>query len=171
MSDDTLPVVSKGPNAFDAVLDPIVPSLEQVGNLSEDELFELTRRIRLRQLAIDLNNNGGQLSDDPKVRKVQLDMMKDLDSQAAKIKLIGAKEKANAGQKEAVLAVTAMMRMLGDDPMRQVAAPAVDSELARRRPSIDSLEHLKPLEAVPDETQVGVDGTTFEDFLERTGKA
>jgi D-ribose pyranose/furanose isomerase RbsD len=167
MNDESLPVVPKGPNALDAVLDPTVPSLNQVPDLSEDEVLLLTRKIRLRQLQIDLNSNEGQLSDDPEVRKVQLAMLKDLDSQAAKIKMIGAKEKATAVHKEAVQAVGEMMRMMGDDPLRRKTP--LDGESRRVRPSIKDLPHLKPLEIVPDETQVGVDHTTYEELLERTG--
>src|SRR5690606_33324864 len=100
-------------------LDPGTPSLGQVPDLNEDDVLALTRRVRLRQLAIDLNANNGQLSTDLEERKAQLALMKDLDSQATKIKLIGAKERIGAADREAAIAVARMLQMMPDDPLRR----------------------------------------------------
>jgi len=168
MSDENLPVAGKGPNALDQILEPTVPSLDQVPDLNEDELLALTRKIRVRQLAIDLNNNGGKLSDDPEERKIQQALLKDLDSQATKIKLIGAKERIGAADREAALAVAKMLQMVGDNPMRR--AP-VEGEVVRTRPNIRDAGDLEPLKLAPDETQVGIDNTTYDELMERTGNA
>lgn len=166
MSDDNLPAAPrKGPNALDAVLTPDVPTLDEVPDLNEDEILALTRKLRVRQIAIDLNNNNGQMPADPEERKIFLAQLKDLDSQATKIKLIGAKEKASAVDREAAMAVHRMLDMMGDKPMRR---EPVEGEV-RTRPSIRDAQNLKPLELAPDETQVGVDSTTYDELMERTG--
>jgi hypothetical protein len=167
MSDEVLPVAhNAGPNALDTVRQPTVPSLDQIPDYSEDDVLALTRKIRIRQLAIDLNNNGGELSADPEERKIQLALLKDLDGQAVKIKMIGAKEKASAVDREAAMAVHRMLDMMGDKPMRR---EPIDGESSRSRPSIRDAQNLKPLELAPDETQVGVDSTTYDELMERTG--
>lgn len=167
MSDENLPVVDKGPNALDSVREPSVPSLDQIPEYNEDEILALTRKLRVRQLAIELNNNGGMLAQDPEERKIQLTIMKDLDSQAAKIKMIGAKEKASAVDREAALAVHRMLEMMGDRPMRR---DAIEGEVvSRQRPSIRDAQQLSPVTLAPDETQVGIDTTTYEELMTRTG--
>ena len=152
---------------FDGKLGKDVPALSAIPEYDEDEVMALTRKVRLRQLALDLNANDGQLSHDPEARKIQLALMKDLDSQAAKIKMIGAKEKASEADREASLAVQRMLQILGDRPYRR--DPGVDGHVLRERPSIADATHLKPLELKPDETQVGIDNTTYEELMERTG--
>lgn len=168
MSDENLPVTPKGPNGLDQTLQPTTPRLDQVPDMSEDEVLALTRKLRIRQLAIELNNNGGEFSTDPEEKKIQLAMLKDLDNQATKIKMIGAKEKATAADREASLAVHRMLQMLGDNPMRRQAP--IEGEVSRPRPSIKDAENLKPLQLVPDETQIGLDTTSYEELMERNGE-
>lgn len=170
MSDDNLPATLKtgGPNGFDQELLPEVPGLDLVPDLNEDDVLSLTRRIRVRQLAIDLNKNGGRLSDDPEERKIQLSLMKDLDSQATKVKMIGAKERIGAADREAALAVAKMLKLVGENPMRR---DPIEGEVTRPRPSIKDAGELSPLKLVPDETQVGLDHTTYEELMERNSDA
>jgi hypothetical protein len=153
---------------FDGKLGANVPALTVIPNYSEDDVLELTRKIRIRQLALDLDANEGQLSADPEERKIQLAMLKDLDSQATKIKMIGAKEKASEADREASLAVQRMLQLVGERPYRRDPT-AADGEPLRDRPSIADATHLPPLELKPDEAQVGLDTTTYEELMERTG--
>lgn len=154
---------------FDKDLDEKVPALVTMHDYSEDDVLGLTRKIRLRQLALDLNENQGKLSDDPEERKVQLAMMKDLDNQVLKIKTIGAKEKIAQADYEAAEATQRFLKMMGDDLMRRDPNPAAGE--SRAAPSIADATGLPPLVIRPDETQVGLDTTTFEELMERTGNA
>ncbi len=151
---------------FDCQLQDDILPLAEVPEFSERDVMELTRKIRFRQIALDLNNNGGEMPKDPEERKIFLAQLKDLDNQAAKILLIGAKEKASAADREAAIAAQRVLRMLGDNVMRR--EPAAGQE-ERPVPSIADAAGLQPLELVPDETQVGVDNTTYEELMERTG--
>lgn len=151
---------------FDAVLEGGTPSLQETPDLTEDDIFTLTRKIRIRQIAADLNAGGGQMPSDPEERKIFLSQLKDLDNQAAKIKLIGVKEKTNASDAVAAAAVQRMLQMLGDNPMRRAPGAA-----SGPRPSIDDAPVLEPLVLAPDETYVGLDGTTYDELMERTGNA
>lgn len=151
---------------FDAVLEGGTPTLQETPDLSEDEIFSLTRKIRIRQIAADLNEHKGQMPSDPEERKIFLSQLKDLDNQAAKIKMIGVKEKTNAADALAADAVQRMLKLMGDNPMRRTPVAA-----STARPSIDDAVELAPLELVPDETYVGLDGTTYDELMERTGNA
>lgn len=166
MSEDKLPLATSGPNGFDQILQPTVPNLDQVPNLGDDDVLQLTRKLRLRQVAIDLNNNGGEMPVDPEERKVFLANVKALEDAAAKNKLTGVKEKVNAADKLAAEAVQMMLRRMGDNPMRR---EPIAGEAVRVVPSIDDATDLEPLTVVPDETQVGIDTTTYEDVMNRTG--
>jgi hypothetical protein len=169
MSEPNMTLAQEAKMLFDGSLAPDVPALSTIPEFNEDEVLALTRKVRIRQLALDLDKNGGELSNDPEERKIQLALMKDLDSQATKIKMIGAKEKASEADREASLAVQRMLQLVGDRPYRR--DPAVDGHVVRERPSIADATNLKPLELKPDETQVGMDTTTYEELMERTGNA
>lgn len=158
MTSAEVPYQTHGPNGLDQVLKPTIPSLDLVPDLSEDDLLALTRKIRLRQLAVDLNANEGQLSDDMEVRKVQLALLKDLDSQATKIKLIGAKERASAADREAAIAVQRMLQIMGQHG-------SVPADPNREAPSITDATELPALELVPEETRVGLVEVTYEELM------
>lgn len=166
MSNDNLPVAGQAANFFDRALVAEVPGLDQVPDMSEDEVLQLTRKLRIRQVAMDLDKNGGQMPSDPEERKIFLAQLKDLDSQVIKVKSIGAKEKASAADREASLAVQHMLRLLGDNPMRR---EAIGGTSQREVPSIKDAVHLPPITLVPDEIQVGLDTTTYDELMERNG--
>lgn len=141
----------------------VKPDLEKliaaVTARDEDQVFDYTRRIRMKEVQRIMEDNGGNLPADPKEAKVVLDMLKDLDSQAAKIKAVGAKEKSTAVDREANLIAKKLLDQLGTNMFR-VDDPA--SQAARRDiPSIDNAD-LPPLELVPDETKVGVSTETYQ---------
>lgn len=163
MSDENLPLASSGPNGFDQILQPTTPKIEQVPDLGDDQVLKLARKLRLRQVAIDLNNNGGEMPLDPEERKVFLANLKALEDAAAKNKLTGVKEKISGADRLAAEAVQNMLRLVGENPMRR---PVIEGQ-ARAIPSIDDAEGLEPLKTVPDETQVGIDGTTYDDVMSR----
>ncbi len=164
MTNELAPYQTHGPNGLDQVLDPTIPSLDLVPDLSEDDLLALTRKIRLRQIALDLNANQGQLSADMEERKVQLALLKDLDSQATKIKLIGAKERASAADREAAIAVQRMLQIMG-----QQGSGPVDPN--REAPSITDAGELPELELVPEETRVGLVEITYDELMSRVDDA
>lgn len=164
MSERNLTLAEQAALLFDGVLDDDIKPLNEIPEFSESDVLKLTRSIRMRQIAIDLNKNRGEMPQDPDERKVFLAQLKDLDSQATKILMIGAKEKASAADREAALATQSMLRMLGDNAMRRG-----DINSDRPIPSIDDAGGLPPLSLVPDEVQVGLDGTTYEELMERTG--
>ena len=166
MSEQNMTLAQEAKMLFDGILEEHVPALSTLPDFNEDEVLALTRKIRIRQLAIDLDKNRGELSLDPDERKVQLTLLKDLDSQATKIKMIGAKEKASEADREASLAVQRMLNMLGEKPYRR--DPTVEGIAVRERPSIADAPHLKALELKPDETQIGIDTTTFDELMQRT---
>lgn len=163
MSDEKLPLATSGPNGFDQILQPTTPTLDQVPGLGDDQVLDLVRRVRLRQVAIDLNNNGGEMPVDPEERKVFLANIKALEDAAAKNKLTGVKEKISGADRLAAEAVQMMLRKMGDNPMRR---EPIQGE-ARHVPSIDDATDLAPLATVPDEMQVGIDSTTYEDVMAR----
>ncbi len=166
MSDEQLPLASSGPNGFDQILQPTTPRIEDVPDLGDDQILKLTRKLRLRQVAIDLNNNGGEMPVDPEERKVFLSNVKALEDAAAKNKLTQVKEKISGADRLAAEAVQLMLRQVGDNPMRRDPIPG---EATRVIPSIDDAQGLEPLALAPDETQVGLDTTTYDDVMNRTG--
>ncbi len=166
MSERNLTLAEQAALLFDCNLDDDIKPLAEIPEFSEDDVLNLTRRIRMRQIAIDLNKNGGEMPTDPEERKIFLAQLKDLDGQATKIKMIGAKEKASAADREAALAAQSLIRMLGDNALRK---GSITSD--RAIPTIDDAGTLPALELVPDETQVGLDTTTYEELMERTGNA
>lgn len=169
MSERNLTLAEQAKQLFDGSLSEDVRTLDSIPDLSDADVLSVTRKIRLRQLALDLDKNGGELSDDPEIRKVQLALLKDLDNQATKIMAIGAKEKASAADLEASLAVQRMLQLMGDRPMRREPGDSNDSN-PRIRPSIADAAGLTPLVIKPDETQVGIDSTTYEELMERVIK-
>ena len=167
MSDDKLPLATNGPNGFDQILQPTSPRLDQVPLLTDDQTLDLARRIRLRQIAIDLNNNGGEMPVDPEDRKVFQANLKDLEAAAAKNKLTGVKEKISAVDKLAAETVQRVLQQLGTGAMR---VEPIQGQATRERPSIAQAEDLPPVDTVPDEMQVGVDSTTYDELMERNGQ-
>ncbi|WJJ55164.1 hypothetical protein [Xanthomonas phage RTH11] len=167
MSDEKLPLATDGPNGFDQILQPTSPRLDQVPLLTDDQTLDLARRIRLRQIAIDLNNNGGEMPVDPEDRKVFQSNLKELEAAAAKNKLTGVKEKISAVDKLAAETVQRVIQQLGTSAMR---VDPIAGQATRERPSISDAADLPPVDTVPDEMQVGVDSTTFDELMERNGQ-
>lgn len=148
---------------FDEIRQDHVAPLDQVPELDEDAIMRLTRRIRLRQIRVDLEKNGGEMPVDPEEKKIFLAQLKDLDSQAAKIKMIGAKEKSNATERLAVEAVLRMAQQFdGQNPYRKDPIPGTAT---RVRPSITDASNLEPLTLVPDELAVGVADVTYDSLF------
>jgi len=139
------------------------PNLEKliaaVTARDEDQVFDYTRRIRMKEVERIMEDNGGNLPADPKEAKLVLDMLKDLDSQAAKIKAVGAKEKSTAVDREANLIAKTLLDKLGTNMFRVDDQSAAAS--TGQPPSIDQAD-LPPLELVPDETKVGVSTDTYQ---------
>ena len=146
---------------FDTTRQEHVPDLDQVPEMDEDAVLRLTRRMRLRQVRLDLEKNGGEMPVDPEERKIFMQNLKDLEGTAVKIKMVGAKEKSNATERMAVEAVLRIMQQTGgQDPYRQ---PVLEGQVVNRQaPSIEDASGLPPLDLVPDETSVGVADITYE---------
>lgn len=137
-----------------------VPNLDDVPEMDEDSVLRLTRRMRLRQVRLDLEKNGGEMPVDPEERKIFMQNLKDLEGTAVKIKMVGAKEKSNATERMAVEAVLRIMQQTGgQDPYRQAV---IEGQATRQAPSITDAAGLPPLDLVPDETAVGVADITYE---------
>ena len=146
---------------FDPTRQEHVPELNIVPELDEDAVLRLTRRMRLRQVRLDLEKNGGEMPVDPEERKIFMQNLKDLEGTAVKIKMVGAKEKSNATERMAVEAVLRIMQQTGgQDPYRQ--ATLQGEVVGREAPSITQATGLPPLDLVPDETAVGVADLTYE---------
>lgn len=139
------------------------PNLEKliaaVTARDEDQVFDYTRRIRMKEVERIMEDNGGNLPADPKEARLVLDMLKDLDSQAAKIKTVGAKEKSTAVDREANQIAKVLLEKLGTNMFRVDESSAQESQ--REIPSIDNAD-LPPLQLVPDETKVGVSTETYQ---------
>lgn len=145
---------------FNEVRQEHVPSLDAVPELDEDTVLRLTRRVRLRQMRLDLEAHGGEMPKDPEERKIFMQNLKELEGSAAKIKMIGAKEKSNATERLAVEAVLRIATQMGtQNPYAQTVS---EGGVTRAPPSIEDAKDLPVLELVPDETSVGVADMTYE---------
>lgn len=141
----------------------VKPDLEKliaaVTARDEDQVFDYTRRIRLKEVQRIMEDNNGNLPADPKEAKIVMELLKDLDSQAAKIKTVGAKEKSTAVDREANQIAKVLLDKLGTNMFRVDESSTQASH--REIPSIDNAD-LPPLELVPDETKVGVSTETYQ---------
>ncbi len=166
MSDqDQIPGADEAPeNAFfNETRQEHVPSLDAVPELDEDTVLRLTRRVRLRQMRLDLETHGGEMPKDPEERKIFMQNLKELEGSAAKIKMIGAKEKSNATERLAVEAVLRIASQMGTQ--NPYAKPVVEGSATRIAPTIEDAQDLPALQLVPDETTVGVADTTYEQLF------
>lgn len=166
MTDQTNPPAAEEvpENAFfDEIRQDHVTPLNLVPELDDDAVLRLTRRIRLRQVRVELEKNGGEMPVDPEEKKIFLANLKDLEGSAAKNKMIGAKEKSNATERLAVEAVLRMAQQMGGaNPYRK---DAIEGTSTRVAPSISDAKGLAPLTLVPDETAVGVADVTYDQLF------
>ena len=130
--------------------------------LNEDEVLQYTQGLRKR-FVDQITEDGGKLPTDPKEQYVFLTALGDMDRTALSNKKIGAKERNNAADRVAAVAIAKVLgRFDGGSPfIRDI----IDGQPAHRTaPSLDGLS-LPPITTVLGETEIGIASRDFDTFM------
>lgn len=136
-----------------------VPSDE----MNDDQILNYTQGIR-RQF-VEQQVVEGKFPADTKEQTVLLSALADMDRAAINRKRIGVSEKQAGADALAAQAIARLSRDFGAmSPFVKGDGDEFEGELDVPEPEVG---HLPPAEAVPGETDVGINDDTYDDFMNR----